>query len=205
MPQPPRATSIVVIGCPEGNGLPSGTLYPPRRDGHSKVARVRFGRGRASGGARSEGRAKRFRHLWTRERPLAPPSKAALARRRALARGSQFTVSARRRDPAEGARSARPGVDERRAPPPAAPPIEAPRSAATARNRARARGAGNCRPHPTRAAPPSPGPQPQREASTSSGLSGITRVALGTSGLAGSSRTSTMSVSRIRSMRQLIS
>lgn len=42
-------------------------------------------------------------------------------------------------------------------------------------------------------------------ASTSSGRSWITRVALGTSGFDGSSRTSTMSESRIRSTRQLIS
>ena len=42
-------------------------------------------------------------------------------------------------------------------------------------------------------------------ASTSSGRNGITRVALGTSGFDGSSRTSTMSESRMRSTRQLIS
>jgi len=53
-----------------------------------------------------------------------------------------------------------------------------------------------------------PGKTAQRVAAAatiSSGRSGITRVALGTSGFDGSSRTSTMSESRMRSTRQLIS
>ena len=52
---------------------------------------------------------------------------------------------------------------------------------------------------------PATGCAQRTAASTSSGRSGITRVALGTSGFDGSSRTSTMSESRMRSTRQLIS